>query len=1744
MFEVPGYRVDKLLSETASSLVCCGRRITDSRAVVIKTLRSPHAPSREVMRLRHEANVLEQLADISGVAHCLEYTRTSDGRAALVLEFIRGHTIINLLRQATGEAEDSFTATDSDHDLTMAIERTLVMPETTAPLPDGSLPPGSTRGLDVIIVLDLALAVVKVLAQLHDRRIVHKDIKPHNIIVEQLDPDGVRGGTRVRLIDFGIALLLGHEPSDAIESGEHLEGTPAYLPPEQSGRVHRLIDYRSDYYSFGAMLHHMVAGQVPFSSEDAQQVIAAHIGRRPQPLHELVPKTPRVLSALVSKLLSKAAEDRYQSARGLRADLERCLREYRGSGVIAEFPLAVQDRSSVLRPPQRLYGRDHEQKVLWLAFEEARRGGHEVALVTGPAGVGKSALVQEILWSLAPANGRFAEAKFDQVGSRAPYEGIRRVLTSLVQQALALPFRPLQELKHRLEAVFRKDRTGQVLIDLCPDMEALIGTQPPAPLLEGQQAHNRQSLLVCEFVRTLATATHPLVLFFDDLQWSDVASLRTLQAVLGDRECSYLLIIVAYRDSEIPPGHPLLEVIEQLVRAGTAIKRLPLAQLTGESTRYLVADTLGAQPAEIGELAAIIERKTGGNPFFIGQFLRTIHEDGLLHFDGESGVWRFDIAAINAQVIADNVVDFLVGQLRHLPAPTQRALALAAAIGHEFEHRMLAALLGCSMVATAEVLRLALSEELLVPTSRGYRLLQSAQPGVDTDAAEGLEATYRFQHDRIQQAAYTLLDAAQRSAVHLQIGRLLESRERGKSDDGIFALVRHLNLGSPLITSAAERLALARLNGEAGLLAKSKTAYGMAAELLEKALALFDEEQKAAEHALWWKLSCERVDSVHRSGDSGRAEQLLDQLELIAKVPLDRMAVAAIRVELHQTAGQWVKAVGAGRAALAALGSPLPEDEAALAAALEQELTEIMLELSAHPLDEVATRPPLEDPLRLSELDLLMRMDTPAFPVSRTLSALITAKQVSLSLRHGNAPNSPVCYMALAMLLARMRSQYAMAQRLGTLALRLNSSAQLLANEARLRYLYAAFLPFVTHLREAIEEEQRSFEIGSTFGDMQGYFAALFATFFRILVGDPVDEALALAKRANVLIRRTGNSLAMTLQRLGIQVLKCLAGATATATSLSDEQFDEAVEHSPERGRALPTTQLWYYLSKLLLFLIYEERESLWPMALLAEQSVPSAAGLYIVAEFSFLFCLAGLQHATGQPPEVKSAILERIAPHRDKVTEWAGSCSANFAFKRELITAEWERLAGNLGTAAAAFERAIALANEAGFANYAALAADLAARMWVANQSESAAPGYLHKAVNSYLKWGAKRRAEELADKYAPLLGSQAAQASARSASSVQTADRLGTISISGLRIDLLSIMQIAQAISSELTMNGAISKFLQGVLTHVGAETGQLFLAGEAGLQRYAVAQLGAKGLEVRYDNGGPLTAEYPESITQYVMNTGRPLALNDAVRDNRFAGDRYITTYAPKSILALPLTHQNRCLGVLYLENRAVLAEFTVVRIELGGLLAGQAAIAIENARLYERLEQLTQQTQKSGETFVQASSDPQRAKMALEETVERRPAELNLAQAGPKREHELPGQVEIEPPALLTGYIRAEPQLAELATPLIPVSREILLLPLIGSIDAARAQRTLETLVQTVTQARPLAVIVDIGGLCRVDRSATNVLVRIARALRNLGTQAFLTGGHAAAQLLTPEKLELGDIRTCATLEEAVELARKV
>lgn len=1590
MVQLPDYTVVEKIHDGPMSTVYRGHRDRDGLPVVFKLPRALPLDPTEVQRLRHEASVLAQLRDVEGVAHSLGMQTTTDGYPALIIEAVPGRQLFELIQRA------------------------------------GTEEMGEVKGLSIAEVLQIGIALTNILAAVHARFIVHKDIKPHNVMLESVD---AWSGARLRLIDFGISALLRQEVPDVLDPEATQEGTPDYLPPEQTGRISRVIDYRSDYYALGATLYHLLTGQVLFPNEGPLQVLVAHIGRRPvppidrRPVGGKAPAVPLMVSNLIMKLLAKAAEDRYQSAKGLLSDLQHCLNEYLERGEIAPFALGKSDRAQMLRPPQRLYGRDRESKVLWTAWDRVQKGGVELVLITGPGGVGKSALVQELLWELPAVGGRFAASKFDQLGANAPYEGIRRVLASLVQQTLAMPFRPLRELKRQLTKVLGS--SGRVLTEIAPELELLIGVQPEVPALDGPQAHNRLSLLLCEFLRVMTAAEHPLVLFFDDLQWADVASLRTLQQVLGDPQGRHLLIVAAYRDAEIVAGHALPGVIEQLKRSGCRLETLPLGPLSAEDSYCLVAETLSAPPDEIAPLAALAHRKTGGNPFFLGQFLRSAYDRGLLHFAPELDRWDYQLEAIAEQVASDNVLDFLVERLRDLPPETQRALALAAVIGFEFDHPLLSSLLDQSLSHTSAALRFALIDEIIFPIKRGYRLLGTteaisepespAEDNSDTVDMPSLEVSYRFQHDRIQQAAYSLTDVAYRADIHLRVGRRLHKLLTEDAGDLVFDVVRHLNLGSARITEPGERLSLVLLNQSAAHKAKAKTAYAMAAQLLESGLSLLDDAQRLGDPTLEFNLLLEQADCLQRSGQYEKAESLLAQLDGLAKTPLMQGRISTVRIELLQAMGQFPRSVAAGLAALASLGTVLPEADAELERALKVELEVITAQLAVRPLSELASLPELVDPVRLVELDLLIRLDTPTFAVNRTLSALITAKQVSLSLRHGNARGSVVGYMALAMLLARMHGQYSEALRLGELALLINTRYHCLDFEARLRYLFGSFLPFVRPLREAVIEQQRAFEVGSAFGDMQAYFASLYLIFFRLLHGDPVDRVREDSERVLTLIARTNNNLAVTLSRVGFQTAKCLAGLTRGPTSLSDEQFDEESELSAERLKALPSGRLWYYLVKLLLLLVFSEGEevaeaggnrprdghaALWALAEQALESAPAAAGLYIVAEFSFLYCLAGLQRAAVVGEEQRREILARLIPHRDKIAGWAQSCPANFACKRELIAAEWSRVAGDKLAAMAAYDRAIDLAAQSGFPLYSALAAELCVRLHLSGAGPRAlrrnrvAQTYLREAIAGYTQWHAGRKVEQLRSAY-PHLTEVLLELTPLTPVIPTEVDRLATIPIAGLRFDVPVVTKMIQAIGSQIEQSDIISQFLSLIISHMGAENASLLLLHGEELQLAGRAFSHQEGVQLGKLLPAGAERELSLNVAEYVARTDEPLVLTDACRDTRFAADPHIKTRRPRSLAALPLSYRGQRLGVLYMENNAIADAFSAVHIELALLLCAQTAISLEQMRVCERLEATGELQQRTIVAQKEVYAALQKNHEQLEYQLQQRTTELQLA-----------------------------------------------------------------------------------------------------------------------------------------------------
>lgn len=999
----------------------------------------------------------------------------------------------------------------------------------------------------------------------------------------------------------------------------------------------------------------------------------------------------------------------------------------------------------LLGMPTACVGRETELATLAAQFSGCvEESEARVVLITAPAGVGKSRLLHEFLRRL---NAKREEATI-LWGRGEPLSEISpgHLLKTAIWRLCGVSVRDRKDTKHRLlrERLAQNthlrdaERVTEFLAELCgllveePLSDAVCAARQDHKRMREQLQRALTDWLAAEASRAA------VLLILEDLHWGDQLSITLIEYALRILATSPIFVLVLAR----PEVHQVFPQIFQ----GHHRQEIGLKELSKRACEQLIRKVLGSRlsSGHSSEAAKrLLERlceQSGGNALLLEELVR---------------------AAVEGKTPEQSETAIAIIQTRYerFTKQARQVLCAGSIFGETFLKSGLVALLATDLASGAldDLLSGLLREEVIY---------------VQSESRSDGEIEYRFRHALLREAAYTLLTDSARATGHRLAGTHLLNREEhnptqqrdhedrsqdsmrvawrerrlgDNRDDSLFKIVVHLNHGAVLLVDSEERLALARLDERAGLIAKSKTAYGMAADFFATALSLLDDAVRRRERGLFREISLQYADSLYRSGQFAKAESILDQLDAERVSSLEWARTAAIRIELNQAASRFEQAVSAGRSALTSIGTILPDNEPELASALERELALIMQQVSSRPLSELAELPMLADPLRLAELDLLMRLDTPAFPVNRTLSALISAKQVSLSLRYGNANGSAVCYMALAMLLARLRSQFAFAHQLGEFALLLNARAKTLANEARLRYLYGSFLPFVRPLREAIAEEQRAFTIGASYGEMQGYFAATYVLFFRILAGDPIQDVYSESEQALVLIRRTGNELAIILQRIGLQVLKCLTGKTYGQSSLSDEHYDEAVELNPERCRAIPTARLWYYLCKLILFLLHDELPALWPMALKAEESAAGAAGLFIIAEFSFYFCLAGLQHGSSLSSAARQDILSKLVSHRDKIATLAQSCPANFSCKHELIAAEWARLRGDVAFATAAYERAIEQAMQAGLPSCGALAAELAARMFRDLGNERAEAEYRTKVRAEFRKWGVLQRAGQI---------------------------------------------------------------------------------------------------------------------------------------------------------------------------------------------------------------------------------------------------------------------------------------------------------------------------------------------------------------------------------------------------------------
>ncbi|WP_437739289.1 AAA family ATPase [Sorangium sp. So ce1504] len=1498
------YAIIEFLCEGSDTLLYRGVREGDGLAVVLKVLRRDHASPRAPERLRHEYEIARALESTAIVKpYALEML---GDQPALVLEDFGGVSLDRLLEGP------------------MPIER----------------------------FFPLAVRLVEALAEVHRHGVVHKDIKPQNLLLNPATGE-------VKITDLGIASRIPRE----LQHLEHvglIEGTLAYMAPEQTGRMNRWIDERTDLYSLGVVLYEMLAGALPFRASDPVAWVYCHIAQKPVPPHALVPSIPPPLSAVVLKLLSKAAEERYQSAAGLRHDLDECFARWRTSGAIQPFALGQRDVSDRFQVPQRLYGREREVEALLGVFERVvAQGRPELVLVSGYSGIGKSSLVAELHRPIVRERGFFLSGKFDQTARDVPYRAFLQAFRALFQEILSANEEQVERWRQRFREALGEN--GRLLADVLPELTLLLGPQPPVPELPPAEAQSRLLATLQRFVAACARKEHPVALFLDDLQWADAASLQLLEQLAIYAGPAHLLLIGAYRDNEVGPAHPLRLTLAEVRQHGAAVSELVLDPLSTAHVGALVAETVHAPEGQVEPLSQLVYEKTGGNPFFVLQFLIALHQEGLIAFDADAGRWRWDIAAIRDKGFTDNVVELMAGKLKRLSVPTRDALKLAACLGSSLDLDTLALVAGRKAAELRDALEEAVREGLLL--RRG-------------DA-------YRFLHDRVQQAAYSLIPAGQLAEMHLWIGRLLLRAQRAEErDEALFDVVGHLNRGAALIRSRAERHEVAALNLRAGRKAKAAAAFQSAAALFAAGLSLLAPDSWETQHELTYDLTLERAHVAYITGGFDEAERLLEELRDRARTRRETAAAVELVLAFYQTRGQYARAVEIGLSWLRACDIDLPLHPTG--AQIDKETESVWQALGDRAIEDLIHLPPMTNPEIEITMGVLQRIVLPAVFVDPDLHVLVVLRMVQLSLRHGSAESSAYAYTAFARVIGPTFGRYQEAYRFGKLGCDLADRSGLLTTKSVVINLFGQHVVFWTrHYRETYPYTRAGFSAAVESGDLNNAcFSCLWAAVFRLLSGEPLEDVLREVDERLGFVRSAGYAFAHIALLSDHAMLQTLRGRPVRFSMLDGSDLDPpAFEAQLEEGDLQGVRALYYSLKAQALFVLGSPREAsaaatrvmvenpfrIAPYPLIAENFY------YLALSLAALFNAPHEAHEAGPSPQ--RALPERLLECERQLGEWARSGPDNFLHKHALVRAEIARLRGHEPEAIRLYEQAIASAREGGFIQHEAIACELAAAFYRARDLATPADCYLRKARAGYFTWGAHAKVEQLDQRYPHLAPRKPIAPTV-------------TFAVRAEQFDVLSVVKASQSISGELKLPRLLETLLRIVVEHAGAEKGHVLLLREDRLSTAAAIE--TPGGAVRLlDAGEAPSAALPEAVLNYVRRSHERVLLDDAAARHPFMEDEYFSHKRPKSVLCLPIVHQARLIGLLYLENNLVTGAFTPGRLSVIELLASQSAISLENALLYAELEQenaerrRAEQALKANQEMLQAIVDNSAASIYLKD-----------------------------------------------------------------------------------------------------------------------------------------------------------------
>jgi PAS domain S-box-containing protein len=1474
MEKIGSYVILELLVATRGSILFRARREGDKNTVIVKVLKAESFIPSEIARFKREYEIIRQ-ADIDGIVKTLDIV-PHHRSFALILEDFDGISLSEFMK---------------------------------------------TRTISLAVFLKIGISLAETLGDLHQKNIIHKDIKPHNILIDR------QGGT-VKFTDFGVSAEMTGEYAEIFRP-DMITGTLLYMSPEQTGRMNRAVDYRTDLYSLGATFYHMLTGSVPFKSDDPLEIIHAHIAKNPVPPDLIRPSVPRAVSNIIMKLLSKTAEDRYQNCYGLMADLLNCLKQLEQSGVVEEFELGRHDVSIRFNILQKIFGREKELDTLMNSFERVSAGSSEIILVTGQPGIGKSSLIQEVYKPITARRGYFTSGKYDQFRKNVPYNAIIQAIQRLMRQILSEDEKMVREWRERISESLEPN--GRIITDYIPELELIIGKQPEVAALDPEETQNRFNLVIKNFLRVLCTQDHPLAIFLDDMQWADAASLKIIKNLICDSEVHHILLIGAYRDSEVNTADPLMITMQEIKKSGITVQTILLPPLDANNVNAMIAGFLRCREEESSPLAELVHAKTAGNPFFVNQFLKILYDEHMLRLDPDSG-WQWDMARIKQMRVTDNVVELMAKKITGLSPNTARIIQVCACVGNRFDLELLAHIVAQSIEETLDDLSEAISAGLISQA----------------------DTSYVFQHDRIQEAATSLIPEKQRTDLHYRIGSIiLANTDEEDLRDNIFYIVNHLNQGVECISSAEERINLARLNLIASEKAKNSTAYTSALLYIRSGINLLTADSWQNEYELTYSLYKELMECEYLNLNYTESERIFTIILRYTHSNVDKAELYRIHIVLCSTIGKYETSIKLAREGLKLFGIHIPVKPTKLT--VLRLLFDVWRLKKYKTLEEIMQMPDMTNKEKSACMQITNVVESAAYILDTNLFATIVLIGTRLILKYGNSEISPINFMTLSTILGPGLGLHKLSFKIAEMALILGNRYPQSKNRSSVEFVFSYLLQhWKRHARENIEYLRESYKISLQNGDIS--FAAHSVNIMvmqRIMIGDNLDDIIAEYKQYEHFLKNLNAPFVGNNFSENVQFYLCLKGLTTSRTSLNSGVFNEKeqLEYYKKNNNTLGI--FYYLLIRIRVYYLFGDYRAAYDTGQEMDKIVETAVGNLHVPEFYFYHTLAMMALYRDAPFIEKKILRKKLKAYLKLMKTWSENCPENFLHKYLLIMAEQARIRNRHEEAMDLYHRAIASAKENDYTQNQGIANELAARFYLDRGFPELAQPHITEARLAYLTWGASAKVRDLEEKYPEFMPRRDKK---------EKTDKEDTLTDSKTRtieeIDLQTVIKISHALSGEIDLDRLISRLLEIAIENAGAQKGCILLERAEELSIEAQGMVGEQGF-MALESPAASYDDIPQSVVNYVRRTGKLVVLGNAVNDETFGTDPAIIRLQTKSVLCMPIKEQNRIIGILYLENNLSNDAFTSDRIDILGILTSQAAISMKNALLYADRKQAEEQ-----------------------------------------------------------------------------------------------------------------------------------------------------------------------------------------